>query len=144
MSKGIVLLIFIIQLSLLVTLIKLTFKERVFISNELGLNPFVRRMSIRWEIMLSRMSSWATIVYIYTLVLQGSSSVIHSRGIVRRLSTRMIEESFCHWNLRIIACSYSGRANIKMCFDKLLLSVSSDWESTLVLLRRGLFEVILM
>jgi hypothetical protein len=42
MSKGIVLLIFIIQLSLLVTLIKLTFKERVFISNELGLNPFVR------------------------------------------------------------------------------------------------------
>jgi hypothetical protein len=42
MSKGIVLLIFIIQLSLLVTLIKLTFKREVFISNELGLNPFVR------------------------------------------------------------------------------------------------------
>jgi len=144
MSKGIVLLIFIIQLSLLVTLIKLTFKERVFISNELGLNPFVRWMSIRWEIMLSRMSSWATIVYIYTLMLQSTSCVKHIWSILSRLSIRMIEECFCHWNLKVVTSSNSRRANIKMSFNKLLFPVSSNRESWFILFRRWLFEIILV
>ena len=94
--------------------------------------------------MLSRMSSWASIVYIYTLVFQGSSSIKHGRSIVRRLSIRMIEECFCHWNLRIITCSYSRRSNIEMSFVKLLFSVSSNRESTFVLLRWWLLEVILV
>ena len=94
--------------------------------------------------MLSRMGSRASIVYIYTLVLQGSSSIKHARCIERRLSLRMIEESFCHWNLRIIACSNCRRPNIKMSFDKLLFPVCSNRKSAFVLLRRWLLEVILV
>lgn len=94
--------------------------------------------------MLSRMSSRASIVYIYTLMFQGTCGVKHVRSIMSRLSIRMIEEGFCHWNLRIITCSNSRGTNIEMSFDKLLLTISSNWKTSFVLFRRWLLEIVLM
>jgi hypothetical protein len=145
MSKGIVVLLkFTFTSFIVVTLIKLTFNNKSIFSNELRLHPLVRWMSVRREVMLARMSSRASIVYIYTLMLQGTSSVKHIWSILWRLSIRMIEECFCHWNLRIITSSNSGRPNIEMGLNQFLLPVSSYREASAILLGRRLLEVILV
>ena len=113
-------------------------------SNKLRLHPLERSVCIGWEVVLTGVSRWATIVHIDTLVLEGTSSV-EKIGCFRWLhSLWMVKERFGCWKIGVTLSTHSGGADVKVRLDELLLALSGNRETWLVLLGRGLLEVVLV